>query len=194
MKSDLPNSKQHLPWGDSGFASSQALASGCARGRAHSGPQRFLTMRSALLNLCRLGVRTVAFTVLLFVTGCSTVLDFRGVSLEYYNLSEKPITVVDIGGFPAMQGLHLLQPNPGGVENPAIRVGQSVQGPLVVPDRIKITWLEGGRSSGSGAPHQIEIPRDEFGVPATLSGRALRFTYLGKDQWRLKVTKRDAES
>jgi len=139
----------------------------------------------------RVGVSLLS-TVLLFVTSCSTVLDFRGVSLEFYNLSEKTITVVDIGGFPAMQGLHLLQPNPGSEENPAIRVGQSVQGPLLVPDKVKITWLEGGTSSGSGAPHQIEIPRDEFGVPASLSGRALRFIYLGKNQWRLKVTKRDA--
>jgi hypothetical protein len=57
-----------------------------------------------------------------------------------------------------------------------------------------ILWLEGGTSAGTGSPHQAEIHRDEFGVPESLSNKALRFIYFGNNQWRLKLAKRGAES
>jgi hypothetical protein len=131
-------------------------------------------------------------SVLIFAAGCSTVMDYRSVSLEYYNLSEKVIKVVDVSGMPAVAASGILMPYPGQEENPMMKAEQSLQAPLLIPAKIKILWLEGGTSAGSGSPHQAEIRRDEFGVPESLSNKAIRFIYLGNNQWRLKLAKRGA--
>jgi hypothetical protein len=121
-------------------------------------------------------------------------MDYRSVSIEYYNLSEKVINVVDVSGMPAVAASGIVMPYPGGEENPMFKADQPLQAPLLIPARIKIIWLEGGTSAGTGSPHQAEIRRDEFGVPESLSNKALRFIYLGNNQWRLKLAKRGAES
>ena len=109
--------------------------------------------------------------------GCATELNLGEVSIEWFNLSEIRIKVVDVGGMPPNVMPGVLSPSPNETLATATSV---VYGPVHIKGQINIFWQQDGNS------HKAEFKRDDCGIPAKLSSGKIRFTYLGNDKWRVK--------
>ena len=103
------------------------------------------------------------------------------VRFEYFNLSTNMIKVINIVGLPRVATPGALAPSR--VED-ELKVAASVFYEIVpVADLIRIIWKENGSS------HELELKRNDLGIPAKLKNGKVRFTYLGEGKWRVKLIK-----
>ena len=109
------------------------------------------------------------------LVGCSRQVDF-----VYFNLSGHEITVDDVSGLPGWASPGVLVPSTDDtnrLNEKSATCFESVR----IADRISIRWTEGGKTQ------ELRLQRAELGVPATLRGGRLCFTYLGDGKWRAKL-------
>jgi hypothetical protein len=124
--------------------------------------------------------------------------DLPAVSFEWFNLSTNEIWVTAVIGFPKDASPGRLTPNrsENRLERSEIVISETVR----IKDRITIMWKNNGalgwlgglKTPGGvlpGTAHQVELKRDDLGIPAKLNSERIRFTYLGDDKWRVRLLK-----
>lgn len=110
-------------------------------------------------------------------SGCGS--DMREVSFVYFNLSTNTIEVLDIGGIPPDATPGILTPTHSET-NRLEEAGTSIWRAVHIANQIKIRWQEGGDS------HELDLSRDDLGIPAVLDGGKVQFSYLGDGKWRVR--------
>ena len=108
------------------------------------------------------------------LVGCSRQVDF-----VYYNQSGHEITVDDVSGLPrwASPGVLVASTDTNRPREASATCFESVR----IADQIGIHWTESGKTQ------ELRLHRAELGVPATLRGGRLCFTYLGDGKWRAEL-------
>jgi len=108
------------------------------------------------------------------LAGCSRQVDF-----VYYNQSGHEITVDDVSGLPrwASPGVLVASTDTNRPSEKSATCFESVR----IADQISIHWTESGKTQ------ELRLQRAELGVPATLRGGRLCFTYLGDGKWRAEL-------
>lgn len=118
------------------------------------------------------------------------------VTFTYFNLSTNEIWVTDITGLPPDATPGRLMPSR---EETLLQAKSSVFSETVrIEDRITVLWKDNGtqgwpgglKTPGaipSGTTHQIELKRDDLGIPAKLTSGKIWFTYLGNEKWHVRM-------
>jgi hypothetical protein len=136
---------------------------------------------------------------LVMTLGCmASTAGLPEVTFEYFNLSTNEIWVTDVVGLPR-------QATPGRLmtirEETELEVSAShFLEAVSIKKRIKIMWKDNGMQGWPGGlkkhetippgtAHQVDLKRDDLGIPAKLSSGKIRFTYLGDEKWRVKLYK-----
>jgi hypothetical protein len=141
----------------------------------------------------------IASLVSVFVgISCMAPLNTRSaeVSFQWFNLSTNEIWVVEVVGLPAEASAGRLMPSHS--EDPLRTKESHFFEPVRIKSRMTIVWqdvgkngLPGGRKPGElpppGNEHRFELKRDDLGIPARMTGGKIRFTYLGNEQWRVRL-------
>ena len=125
------------------------------------------------------------------------------VSFEWFNLSTNEIWITDLVGLPAEASPGRLTPNHS--ENQLERSESTFSESVRIKDRLVIKWKDNGRQGWPGGlkqvplqppaippgtAHEAVFKRTDLGIPAKLSSGKIRFTYLGNDQWRIKLVEK----
>lgn len=123
----------------------------------------------------------------------------RKTHFEWFNLSTNHIWVTEVVGFSLDISPGRLEPSNAEeqLESSELVFSETVR----IEDRITIKWIDNGKagwpgglkSPGStppGVAHQLELKRNDLGIPSKLRRGKIRYTYLGNDKWRVKVVER----
>lgn len=124
--------------------------------------------------------------------GCER--DGHEVDFEYFNLSTNEVWVLGVAGLPASASPGRLMPV---ATESSLNVASSTYlSKVKIKDTIMIVWKENDKSdwpqlrpgeNPPGPKHQASFSRAELGIPEEIIDGRLRFTYLGLDQWRIKM-------
>jgi hypothetical protein len=120
----------------------------------------------------------VVASVVFMCMGC---FERNRIDFVYFNLSTSEIVVNEIAGLPVWASPGVLVPvhtEDRLSEKSTTTFGETIR----ISPLLKITWQEGGK------PHGSELKRDEVGIRAKINKGTIRFTYLGSDKWRVKVS------
>ncbi len=123
------------------------------------------TMKSAILLLALM----LPFTI------CAALTE---VDFVYFNLSTNEIFVDSITGLPPWASPGVLVPVHA--EDQLSEKSMTSWDPVRVAAKLTIVWREGGKT------HQVDLKRDDLGIPAKVKKGKVRFTYLGGDKWRVR--------
>src|SRR5262249_18622860 len=130
-------------------------------------------------------------------SGCAAGMrDVPGVHFEWFNLGTNDIWVTDVKGLQPDAAPGLLIPTR---TESQLKTKESVFWETVrITDSITIVWKDNGKQgfpggrgpSGftrlPGTLRETKINRASVGIPKTLNGGKIRFSYLGGDQWRIR--------
>ena len=136
----------------------------------------------------------LSLVVALVCVDCANGAGLPEVTFEWFNLSTNQIWVTDVSGLPPEASPGRLMPSH--TESQLDRSASVFSETVRIKDRITIKWKDNGKEGwpgglkipGSippGVAHQAEFQRAELGLPAKLKNAKIRFTYLGKDKWRV---------
>jgi hypothetical protein len=128
-------------------------------------------MKSAILLLA----------MMLPFTGCAALTE---VDFVYFNLSTNEIFVDSIAGLPVWASPGVLVPVHA--EDQLSESSMTSWDPVRVAAKLTIVWREGGKI------HQVELKRDDLGIPAKVKKGKVRFSYLGGDKWRVRYLEKDS--
>ena len=127
----------------------------------------------------RLGFDFGCIMACCFMVGCA---EPKHVDFVFFNLSGMQIRVVNIDGLPPGVAAGYLVP----VHDENNRLQESSTSffdPILVADRLKIVWQE------AGVLRELELTREELGLPSKLEDSKVRFTYQGNGKWRVSRLK-----
>jgi hypothetical protein len=148
------------------------------------------------MNLLKKNLVLSLFAALILL-GCQKVEALPNVEFEWFNLSTNEICITDATGIPPEASAGLLTPSHAedSLESSTSHFSEIIK----VKSEIKIKWNDNGTNGFHGdfelpgkilpgVAHQIELKRDDLGIPSKLTNGKIRFTYLGNDKWRVKFS------
>lgn len=107
-----------------------------------------------------------------FVGGCLT---WKLVTFQWCNESRQKIWVDEVKGFHQSVAAGWVLPG----DKPGDKTG-NYGGPIRVENSIAIRWKSGNEE------HNQALSREEAGLPKTLNGDTVRFTYQADGRWRIE--------
>lgn len=128
--------------------------------------------------------------------GCANSFEAREVSFKWFNSSTNQIWVTDVMGLPpeAAPGRLMPKNSDGRQKSKEAVFAETVR----IEDKIQIQWKDngikawpGGLKPGEQVPpgtaHEVTFTRDKLGIPAKMTSGKIHLTYLGNDNWQIKL-------
>jgi hypothetical protein len=122
-------------------------------------------------------ILATGITVTFLASGC---LGISHVDFAYFNLSGTEIYVTQIDGFPPNATPGVLMSVHDGNNKREAKAAHFFEN-VHIGERIAIQWQEGATS------HEVQLKREEVGLPRELMRGEIQLTYLGEDRWRVKI-------